>query len=579
MLFGYRVPVTISDRPLATQRDIVHAMPRMRTRLPRTQPELFTLLGHLTIERGLDGLLDLVDFTGVTPADTYRAVYGRPPDHVETAIAAPDYDPRSYFKQALLSQEFRQRLLPNFLTAFPQQGRDVFIHVPKCAGTDLILSLSNRHLPLPKMLEIGGWVSDDEFLYAVAGLARAVPFHDRIFVHGHMELGHYIASAGLRSGDRIFTTIRDPLDLMLSQANYAVGRLCQDPTGRDADTAELLRWLDIPQLPNDISLRELKDLATRVLLDPRIAQPNRACSYLGRNMLGTYRVAMENIVVHNVEITTTRHYERWLAERWDIGESQRRNRSRTILTRNEGRLLYADVLTSAMAEDQKLYDVVTWSLAQTGAASVTGMEIARLAGPWLLEGLPETIGAGGFDLSSRGAGALGKPSLIAAEEPEAVSLYLLPGIPATPEGPRLELLASIDCGLDGAGRDHLLDGWSAAEKTFTWTNAESSQLRLLPVPPDDRCIVRLIGNPYVVKGLIPFQRIEILVNGELMGTARVNDIAVIECEVPMRLRQRDEPIILTLRLPTAARPCDVTGINDSRLLAFALRRVMVLVVR
>lgn len=579
MLFGYRVPVTISDRPLETQRDIVHAIPRMRTRLPRTQPELFTLLGHLTIERGLDGLLDLVDFTGVTPADTYRAVYGRPPDHVETAIAAPDYDPRSYFKQALLSQEFRQRLLPNFLTAFPQQGRDVFIHVPKCAGTDLILSLSNRHLPLPKMLEIGGWVSDDEFLYAVAGLARAVPFHDRIFVHGHMELGHYIASAGLRSGDRIFTTIRDPLDLMLSQANYAVGRLCQDPTGRDADTAELLRWLDIPRLPNDVSLRELKDLATRVLLDPRIAQPNRACSYLGRNMLGTYRVAMENIVVHNVEITTTRHYERWLAERWDIGESQRRNRSRTILTRNEGRLLYADVLTSAMAEDQKLYDVVTWSLAQTGAASVTGMEIARLAGPWLLEGLPETIGVGGFDLSSPGAGTLDKPSLIAAEEPEAVSLYLLPGIPATPEGPRLELVASIDCGLDGAGRDHLLDGWSAAEKTFTWTNAESSQLRLLPVPPDDRCIVRLIGNPYVVKGLIPFQRIEILVNGELMGTARVNDIAVIECEVPMRLRQRDEPIILTLRLPTAARPCDVTGINDSRLLAFALRRVMVLVVR
>ena len=579
MLFGSRVPVTISDRPLETQRDIVHAMPRMRTRLPRTQPELFTLLGHLTMERGLDGLLDLVDFTGVTPADTYRAVYGRPPDHIETAIAAPDYDPRSYFKQTLLSQEFRQRLLPNFLTAFPQQGRDVFIHVPKCAGTDLILSLSNRHLPLPKMLEIDGWVSDDEFLYAVAGLARAVPFHDRIFVHGHMELGHYIASAGLRSGDRIFTTIRDPLDLMLSQANYAVGRLCQDPTGRDADTAELLRWLDIPRLPNDVSLRELKDLATRVLLDPRIAQPNRACSYLGRNMLGTYRVAMENIVVHNVEITTTRHYERWLAERWDIGESQRSNRSRTILTRNEGRLLYADVLTSAMAEDQKLYDVVTWSLAQTGAASVTGMEIARLAGPWLLEGLPETIGVGGFDLSSPGAGTLDKPSLIAAEEPEAVSLYLLPGIPATPEGPRLELVASIDCGLDGAGRDHLLDGWSAAEKTFTWTNAESSQLRLLPVPPDDRCIVRLIGNPYVVKGLIPFQRIEILVNGELMGTARVNDIAVIECEVPMRLRQRDEPIILTLRLPTAARPCDVTGINDSRLLAFALRRVMVLVVR
>jgi hypothetical protein len=290
-----------------------------------------------------------------------------------------------------------------------------------------------------------------------------------------------------------------------------------------------------------------------------------------------------------VEITTTRHYERWLAERWNLGESQRHNRSRTILTRNEGRLLYADALTSAMAEDQKLFDVVTWSLAQTGAASVTGMEIARLAGPWLLDGLPKTTGGGGFDWLSPGANApngaapsaeaLDKPNLIAAEQPEAVSLYLLPGRPATPEGPRLELVASIDCGLDGTGRDHLVDGWSAAEKTFTWTNAESSQLRLLPVPQGGRCFVRLIGNPYVVKDLIPFQRIEVLVNGELMGTARVKDVAVIECEVPTRLRPPDATIILTLRLPTAARPCDVTGVNDNRLLAFALHRVMVLVVR
>jgi hypothetical protein len=54
--------------------------------------------------------------------------------------------------------------------------------VPKCAGTDLTINLGRRMPPLPTMLEDERWLSQDDFLTVMGGVARALPFHDRVFV-------------------------------------------------------------------------------------------------------------------------------------------------------------------------------------------------------------------------------------------------------------------------------------------------------------------------------------------------------------------------------------------------------------
>lgn len=502
----------------ATQRDIMLALPRRRMRFPRTQRELFELLTFMTPEVGLSGLLEMVDYTDTTPLDIILAVLGRVPGEAADVIGEPEFDPKQGFKAALLSGEFRQTIMPNLLHAFAEKGRDVFIHVPKCAGTDLIMNLAARHLPLPKLLEIEGWLSDEAFLLAVGAFVRLIPEHERIFVHGHMELGGYVYDAGVRTLDRIFTVIRDPLDLMLSAANYAIGRLRQDPNGRDRDSAEILQCLGIPRLPDGIGNRDLKDLATRALLHPEITPPNRACTYLGRGTEGTYAVAIDRLVVHNVEVTTTKQYDRWLMERWSIGRSEHHNRSEPVLSRNEVRWLYADALCPAIAEDQKLFDVVTWALEQTGKASVTGAEIGRMAGPWLLDGLPPGIANDARSARPK-AGEASEPNLLVAEAPQAVDLHIQTARAASPDSPRTKTLLEIDFGENGTGRDYQLDGWSVTERTFTWTNAGSSRLQLPPLPDSGLCFLRLIGNPYVAGEKLPFQRIEVSINDEYMGAA------------------------------------------------------------
>ena len=561
---------------IETQLDLVRAIGRKPVRMPRTRQELFLILANYRPEQGVDGLLAMIDFSGVTPADIHEVVLGRTPSSFADAMPGDANEPRTLFRNALLSHEFRRMFLSCVLTTFPEKGRDIFIHVPKCAGTDLILNLGQRLLPLPKLLEVDGWISDEEFLAVMGGIARAIPFHDRIFVHGHMELGEYIDRAGRRPVDRIFTIIRDPVDLMISQANYAIGRLRQNPAGTDPDTAEILEYLGLPRLPEDAGERELKDLAVRALLDSRITQSNRACTFLGRGNSGLYKVAMDYLVVLDVEITTTRYYGRWLRERWGIGESLHHNASEPLLTRTEVQRFYADALRPLCAEDQTLFDVVTWALQQTGTASVTGLDIARISGAGLLDDLPQRLRREKSRQAAQQLAAAGDTNLTVAQEPERVTRYLELPVTAPPGAPVTNEVLAVRFGRDGTGQDYRLDGWSVAEGEFTWTNGPESRLRL-PAPPDDGTIViRLFANPFVLEPMLPHQRVDVLVNDVPLGFAQIHAIAIIECEVPRSLLPPGEPITITLRLPTAARPDEIGTVPDGRLLGIALHELSML---
>jgi hypothetical protein len=567
------------DPEIRTLRDVVHSIRRRKLPLPRSQVDLFRLLQHYDPAQGLDALLDMVDFTGARPIDIYWTVLARAPHEIAEAAPGELFDPRALFAALLSSEEFRGRTISAVLAAFPEKHRDIFIHVPKCAGTDLNMNLAQRFLPLPKLWEHSNWIAQDDFLASLAGLARALPFHDRVFVYGHMELAEYLERVGLRPADKVFTIIRDPLELMLSQANYAITRLRQDPTGSDPDSRAVLAQLNLSVLPPETSESELKELAIRALLDPRIARANRACHYLGQRGHPVYEAAISNLVIHDVEITTTQHYGRWLDERWGIERSRRHNTSQPILTLAEVRRSYAAALAPLMAEDQKLFDVVSWALQQAGSASVSGLEIARLAGPGLLDELPQKL-RGERETARVSGGGNPETDLLVVQGARQVSRYLQPGAVAVPGVPINEETTSITFGADGNGREHLMDGWARPEKAFTWSNGTKASLRLPGLPHGGRSIIRLVGTPYTVKDRLPLQRIDVLVNDLPLGVARIRDAAVIECEIPPELMEEKAPLVLTLRLPSAMQPHALDPAKgDKRLLAFALRQLTVLHLR
>src|SRR5436305_1147926 len=160
-----------------TQKDLVLGLDRLPLPMPRTTRELFELFA-LARPGDLPGLLDRLDFSGVIPHQVYQLVHERAPERLDLFVRPDGYDARKHMEAALLSAEFQEKVLQHLLNAFPEKSRNVFIHVPKCAGTDLILNVGARQLSLSKMLEEEGWISKQQLFEALRNLVQAIPYHD-----------------------------------------------------------------------------------------------------------------------------------------------------------------------------------------------------------------------------------------------------------------------------------------------------------------------------------------------------------------------------------------------------------------
>lgn len=559
----------MSDNENGNPRDVAQWVRRMPLPAPRSQREVLLLLAQYDPTQGLDALLERVDFSGYGPAEITQVLFDTPLASRRQAIAPARYDARAAFKVGLLSEHFRQNILSSFLTAFPELGRDVFVHVPKCAGTDLVMNVGQRQMPLPSVLESPGWLSDDEFLAVIGAHARALPFMKRIFVYGHTEFAEYLQRCGIRPDDRVFTIIRDPVVLMVSQANYAIGRLRQDPDGDAPDTTPTRTHLGMSGGPSGISDHEMKDLVARALLHPAIAFANQACRHLSSSTDLSFEAAIDKIIANNVEETTTEHYERWLRERWGIPSSARHNRSDQILTLHEARRLYASAMFDATGEDQKLFDLITWALERSDTASVTGQQLARL-----VPGRDIVDFANELTANRQKAREPGVTGLFMVEDPTPVNRYLQVPSVTTPNSPVIEDVHRGAFGIGGNGLDWLRAGWSAPEPNFTWSVGKESVLELSRCPSAGVFVIQLMLRPFDVAQALPTQRIDISVNGQAIGTREIKTLSMIEFEVPQAVVVAGQAVTVTLGVPNAAQPRPLNGANDDRVLGVCLERLL-----
>lgn len=527
--------------------DWTHTAPRPPLRLPRAPRQLFDLLAQLDAGEPLSALLARLDCTGLTPGDVQRTAYGTVPAPEQLPIAGPDFDPRAYLEQTLLSDPFRARLLGAFLGAYPEKRRDVFVHLPKTAGTDLTLNLWPRRVSFPT--DIGRFGSNLQALEYCARVARLMPTTEDIFVHGHLELGVYVDAAGARPGDRFFTTVREPVDLLISQVSDLLGQMLRDPEARLPQTREWLALMRLPRVPAGLSPAEQRELWITALLNPYIAQPNNMCRHLSRlDGAGTYEAAMANLVAFDVEVTTTSRYTRWLADRWGIRSDTRHNASRRMLDAREVSHRFGSAIQRQMEEDEKLHAVVEWALVMKGASSVRGSEIAEWAGPDLLRGFADEL---------------------LAEHARPRRATVQAAVPPPPAG----ALAMV-FGQGGNGAEALGRGWSPPEDGYAWTDGTRAALRLpRPASPGDYTL-RLRLRPFVVPGRLTRQRLSVRANGTLLGVFALEGAATLDCHLSSDLLAARDRLEIGFALPDAARPEAVVGHSaDQRLLGVALERL------
>ncbi len=546
-----------------SQMDLIQSLRHLPLPMPKDLAQIFQLLGLYDPKEGLSKLLDRIRPEGIRPRQVYTAVLLRAPDNIALATPAEGYDGRRHLRATLESPEFQRSAMRNFLKLHSDKQRQIFIHVPKCAGTDLVLNLAPNRLSFPKVLTRADWVSSEELIAALSGLVRAAPFYEQLFVYGHMTIGDYIDVGGVRASDEMFTVIRDPVELLLSQANYAAGRLRQDPGITTPDTIEIMAFLGLDRLQDERTPAYWKMLATQCLTEPRICPPNRICHYLGKEQIATYECAIEHILRYDIEVTETSRYRRWLDERWGIQASSRHNGSEKLLTTQEARRFFSDQIRSATSEDQKLFNVIRWVLKKTGRSSTRGSEIVEIAGKDSVFGLPETLA---------NEDPPGRARVFVSEGVPAIE-HLQAPLPAGSTDLSMITVSEYTFHNGGNGGEVRREGWAVPEREFTWTNAGQAIIDL-PRPEDaSDYILRIHCAPFVANGVLPVQRIIILVNDEEIGVVRSQDRSILDCDLPWSILAGRDQITISLQFPDAAQPISLGIGDDQRLLGAAVRSV------
>jgi hypothetical protein len=345
---------------------------------PPSDPRgLFEWLGLYDEQGGLAQLLSRLEFANERPEQIHYAVFGTHPQTLDDVLRWGRYYPRDHLSEMLLSEAFQVGLVPLFLRAFPEKRRLIFVHIPKCAGTDLSFHFRARHASIDRYLTDPAWTSKPDMLRRIARVVAHVRTSDSIFVHGHINLADHIAADVIRPTDRVFTVIRDPVMAAISQINYVLTRFDEDIASGQLrpDTAEWSRALNLGTAPTVVSAAFVKRVTSAALRNEDMIVPNSLCLWLGA---GGAQAVVDRLATYDVEVTDVARYNPWLRAAWKIDAQTRWNKSKKFVSLQE--LPTDDVghLNSITREDQRLYRSIEGLLTASGKLSLTGDDLRRV---------------------------------------------------------------------------------------------------------------------------------------------------------------------------------------------------------
>jgi hypothetical protein len=338
---------------------------------PRSLFELFTFYSEAG---GIEDLLSEIDFAGMSIREIYHSVLGRRPESIKAAQTPAKFNARDHFRGALKSPEFQARALRLLLDAYPDKKRLLFVHVPKCAGTDLRVSLSARYPSFNTGLIDPHWATHDQLFLAIHRLVTRLMFSDTLLVYGHIRLSTAVDDAIVRPWDNVVTVIREPTEIVISAINYVVTRIIRDQTSGTyaADTRGWLRQLGFDRLSLDLSTNDIHYLFKTMLRTQGIVSKNTICYWLGN---GDFKTFVNSVITNNVEITDTKRYSAWLRERWGITRTARSNESVKYVTEDILDQDDRDYIKDLTAEDRAAHALIVKALDHRGSTSVFGSEI------------------------------------------------------------------------------------------------------------------------------------------------------------------------------------------------------------
>jgi len=331
---------------------------------PTNMRELVRLFGQYRPEAGLEALFASVDWQSASPRQLTHAFFGRPPHDASEAAGDPGAVARRFFE----SGTFRRDLLRRVVAAFPSRQRILFVHVPKCAGTDFEDAMKRGHPSVFQVMDCADLPPEDLAGY-LHGFARQLPKTDTVFVGGHVALRWYIDHQLYRFTDQMMTIVRHPREIAISFANYVVMCMRADPHFVTFDCRSWGLAAGIDHFDPEWSDAEVKRLARRFAISRGMMPPNPMCDLLGD---GTAAGAFANLARVDIEITHVAHYTAWLRKRWGIERTFRANAAPRIISAGDLSTAEKSAIADSYAEDLQLYARVIAAIEANGEFSVMG---------------------------------------------------------------------------------------------------------------------------------------------------------------------------------------------------------------
>lgn len=334
---------------------------------PKIPRDIFRALMAFRPEAGLFSLLDRIDFDDCTSDEVLFSVFGG--RSVQLPNGWRQDNNRETLNQLLVSDAFRKNLIWLFAEAFPEKRRDVFIHIPKCAGSDLTLHLLRRFPGLGESLRKVQTTPLETLLEVAGQVARDIRYASSFLIYGHHSLSEILAAEVLRPIDRAFTILRDPMSATISAINYILTRIRADLTRGEflADSKGWLSALGLSDNPRELDENLLDELVPSLIRNRDVVSPNPMCRFLGG---GAAEDVLERLRSARVEVTTTTYYEAWREQRWGVVAKTRTNKSHPFLRQDMLTREQYSVLQDITFEDIKLYDEISRRIDLQGLTSV-----------------------------------------------------------------------------------------------------------------------------------------------------------------------------------------------------------------
>lgn len=345
---------------------------------PATPRDMLRLFAFYEPEKGLQPLLNRLDLATMTARQVGTVVPG-PADAAPAAgdgeedAEEADFNPRSALHQRLSGAEFQTCVREIVLNAFPEKRRTIFIHIPKCAGTDLIAGLRRSMPMLHLTLATPNITQKPDLFAAIREIVLGMAYADTIGISGHVPLRWYLERDLVRPDDDLFTVVREPRSMIYSYISFMLTRMKTFAGVRRNDTTNWLKGIGMTEIEPSPSDAYLLDIGSRLLRAPTVTSRNIICNNLGR---GNAASALDNIVATNIEITETRRYSTWKERRFGLRSAKRLNESLPLYTPELAPADDRDFIEAMVQEDVHIYDRIMAAFESSEEISIRGQALA-----------------------------------------------------------------------------------------------------------------------------------------------------------------------------------------------------------